>query len=791
MVQAAESAAAAAQAAQAMLSRQTGDESRSWWELLPKPQVFDHSTRESEISSWKEWSLSFEQYIASVDGRFAEDIQNMRSHLDREVDPVDFSDSEKQRNTFLYSLLSSLVRQRALLVVRQTTGNNGLEAYRTLIQQNEPISKNRSMGLLNVIMNWPTFSGKLSLMQNVLKLEHAYAEYEKFGNRLNDDLKTAILMRSVTGQLKAWLQLQVTESTTYSRVREMVLMYDVSTTRWSEQMVLGMDSSGTTGDGPTPMEIDRVESKGNGKSGAKGKQKGKGDSKGKSKGKQKGKGDSKGKSKGYDQKGSKGNAGDRSKGKGKSDGKQCYICGRSGHFARECWQNQVRAMPQSSVAQTSDAGVPQQAPIQGSPSSSAGASFTYVSSASQHGHQVQQSGGQGTQYRVARIVENNDKDMVFDLTASSQCDGFLRVVHFHIGDDDDDMGGAEFPAGVRAVVEEVPDNSNLETILLDSGADASVFPISLVGAGEAISSQATKLQDAQGKPIPIDSMRLVEIKIPTSSGNSIVLKEKVAISSRVSQPILCFGHLLEQGFGIDGREQSLIHAAGGINIPLQMQNKSMAVLGHVRVLQAAPTVHGPQVVGMVKAEVEQTLINSPIGWSVNATGYIVGRHLSDSFQDPSLAFPGLQGPQCRTTIAKGDDGRWYILELNEPLRGIIQPDSKFHDMDSMRSVTTIVTEGEKFPDLMGFRFEGEGHGNDAFEVHENPGDAVLVAPEDEIQGAEIAVPEAAMEGRDVGEAQVIVRPAKDDEIVVNGVRLTEESSLAVQHFNIRWQEEGF
>ena len=338
------------------------------------------------------------------------------------------------------------------------------------------------------------------------------------------------------------------------------------------------------------------------------------------------------------------------------------------------------------------------------------------------------------------------------------------------------MGGAEFPAGVRAVVEELPDNSNLETILLDSGADASVFPISLVGAGEAISSQGTKLQDAQGKSIPIDSMGF-EIKIPTSSGNSIVLKEKVAISSRVSQPILCFGHLLEQGFGIDGREQSLIHAAGGINIPLQMQNKSMAVLGHFRVLQAAPAVQGPQVVRMVKAEVEQSLINSPIGWSVNATGYIVGRHLSDSFQDPSLAFPRLQGPQCRTTIASGDDGCWYILELNEPLRGIIQPDSKFHDMDGMRSVITIVTEGEKWPDSMGFRFEGEGHGGDAFEVHEDPGDAVLVAPEDEIQGAEIAVPEAAMEGRDVGEAQVIVRPAKDDEIVVNGVTLT-ESSLA-------------
>ena len=223
MVQAAEAAVAAASAAQQLLSRQTPEEPRSWWKLLPKPAVFDHSSRETEISAWREWSWSFEQYITSVDPKFGDDIQAMRSKLDQAVDPVDFSDSERQRNAFLYSMFSSLLRQRPLLVVRQITGCNGLEAYRTLIQQNEPVSKNRSMGLLNIIMNWPAFGGKQSLMQQVLKLEHAFNEYEKLGSRLNDDLKTAILMRSVTGQLKVWLQLQVTETTTYSRVREMVL----------------------------------------------------------------------------------------------------------------------------------------------------------------------------------------------------------------------------------------------------------------------------------------------------------------------------------------------------------------------------------------------------------------------------------------------------------------------------------------------------------------------------------------------------------------------------------------
>ena len=62
------------------------------------------------------------------------------------------------------------------------------------------------------------------------------------------------------------------------------------------------------------------------------------------------------------------------------------------------------------------------------------------------------------------------------------------------------------------------------------------------------------------------ALRMVEIKLPTISGKVVTLKERVAISSKVSQPILCFGHLLEQGFGIDGVEQALVHAANHINI---------------------------------------------------------------------------------------------------------------------------------------------------------------------------------------------------------------------------------
>ena len=110
--------------------------------------------------------------------------------------------------------------------------------------------------------------------------------------------------------------------------------------------------------------------------------------------KQKGK-DGKGKSQKGDQKGSKGGgAGKQSKGKGKGE-KQCYVCGHTGHYARDCWQ-QVRNV-------STDGG--QGSTVQGSPASSAGGMLSVS-----HSQPVSQpsNSAQATQHRVARILETGD-----------------------------------------------------------------------------------------------------------------------------------------------------------------------------------------------------------------------------------------------------------------------------------------------------------------------------------------------------------------------------------------------
>ena len=61
-----------------------------------------------------------------------------------------------------------------------------------------------------MILEWkPSEVKKGCIWGQVLRLEEAFAEYEKTGSRLEDNIRFAGLMRCIGGQLKTWLQLHV------------------------------------------------------------------------------------------------------------------------------------------------------------------------------------------------------------------------------------------------------------------------------------------------------------------------------------------------------------------------------------------------------------------------------------------------------------------------------------------------------------------------------------------------------------------------------------------------------
>ena len=261
-----------------------------------------------------------------------------------------------------------------------------------------------------------------------------------------EELRTAVLLRSVTGQLKVWLQLQIDDSFGYDKVRELILSYERSTAKWTEQMVLGTSMASDTS---APMEVDRIQKgKGSGKdqkgSGKKGdpykgghgyfKGKSKGDSKGKGKFSDKGKGktkNSKSNGKSYDGQGSMAvngqivpkervmanNKGRGDNGKGGKPTIQCWHCGGN-HKAADCFKNNhVRQ-----VFDEQDTSQQQQQQQQSSPPPSQSSQSQRVSNS------AAPSTTSATTYRVNRVSAYDDShDLVFDLCGSDVDFSNMRI----------------------------------------------------------------------------------------------------------------------------------------------------------------------------------------------------------------------------------------------------------------------------------------------------------------------------------------------------------------------------
>ena len=75
---------------------------------------------------------------------------------------------------------------------------------------------------------------------------------------------------------------------------------------------------------------------------------------------------------------------------------------------------------------------------------------------------------------------------------------------------------------------EIPsDTGDICSIVLDSGADAAVFPMQFAGCGDDPGETSARLHDAQGRVIPVETMRDVEVRLLDETGKRVLLKERV------------------------------------------------------------------------------------------------------------------------------------------------------------------------------------------------------------------------------------------------------------------------
>ena len=765
-----EAATRAANAAADSMQRSGGSQQKDLYKLLPKPSSFNPSDRDQEVLQWRDWYWTVRQYIAVIDGKFLEDLDYIEGHMDNELD-FDFLSSEEQgRGRFLYGLLGSLVQGRLLGLVRNVSDSNGGEALRQLLLNCQPKARNRTMSLLQGIMSYPSFNMKTSILAQILRLEEHFLQYEKLGGKIGEEMKAAVLLRSLSGPLKTHLNLTLNEGSSYAKIRESVISFDMATTKWNEAGSLSYVAPQNDPTGVMPMEVDRVQ-KGKGKN-SKGKGKGK-DSKGKGKSSEKGKSKGKGDWR-QDDKGQGGkDYGKGQKGKSKSKDKDktslaCYTCGQVGHVARDCWRNVRQVGQETTVRAGSDA------------SAAASDTATTITAAGpakpavKRIHQVSP--------EAPHFVESEHEVKVFDLRCLKEVEQkSVRVVQFFIGDMENEEVALDGPSTVRTTSRKSRERST--KLIVDSGADAAVFPLEWMTSGRAVCGEELPLQDAQGRRIPTQGCRDVEILLGTQSGVPVVLRERVVFSSEVSQPILCFGKLLQSGWSIDAEEQCLANQS--VRVPLEFQNRSLVVQGTIRMVSEVPAV-----VRMLQVALGPQLLefkDRTHGWHEENNEFWKGIHIGCNFQNPAYV-PGLsQEHDWHRTTLVCSEGRWFLVELAESLSSMEDHQLPIPEVMENVPIMTFVTYEYFTPEEMGFQILEENpfatveHAKSVEERAEVIPEAPVAMEEGGESGEELERKEELERREDESdslrqEVEVEVGPLLPKTILVNGIELSEEES---------------
>ncbi|CAE7930835.1 unnamed protein product, partial [Symbiodinium necroappetens] len=456
------------------------------------------------------------------------------------------------------------------------------------------------------------FDPAKSLSEQVTRHEESIAEYERISSlKFSEDLKITTLVQAAPAALQVQLHMSLNSETTYAKLREQLLAYERSTTRWQASSTLTLPTTSTTSqDTGGPMDVDRVEREGKGKKGKD--RKGKGDPKGKGKGK-----------------GGKNDATAKPKAKPKGE---CWYCGKTRHFARDCRAKAKEGKGKGSgkVQQVTQEETPTPPPSSSSlPPSSASTFSTSTAATQQHPRAVR---------RVRMVTPPGVPScVVYDISEDT------------LPAEDQDRDEDEYYA---------------TQIILDTGADASMVPESLRELGATAPSNVCppRLCDAQGNAIPTHSLRQYEFWLRNAEGNAYCIRE-VCVVGRVKVPLLAVGKLFRKGW-------SLVHKGAGLSLeepyglhhtPVKFKNNSLAVAGEIRAITEVPRTLPPRVPRVTLTEEMQGLVGKE-GMHVLADGtkfHYTARasHLLDArpWYDPNFF-------KARTTLFQSVSGQWLQVE---------------------------------------------------------------------------------------------------------------------------------
>ena len=753
--------------------------------LVKQPTQFGAVSSEQEHREWRQWKLRFTSWIALQSPPMYEMLDRVEAHPDSEVAMVDLDPEQTAISLQLHSLLLAYTQGNAFRIVEEVRDCCGGEAYRRLLCENEPRTTSRAAAIMECIMSYQPSSKDLSIRQRVAEIEVLFDTYRSTtGSEVDNIMKVAILMRLLKPELKRHVQLQISDTTTYAKVRDLITDYDRATASWAVETVRPVGGI-AAGDGVTPMEVDRV-NKGKGKDKGKGKGKGKGkDQFAKGKGKDKGKGKQTGSSQYEQQQRGKGKEANKGKGNMVAMRQSCatfvanlamlpVTVGKDRRMSGMLFLVGKVAIIMYNFEEQSNS-VSESQPFWMHDQKKYFVQTVACGSTCFHDMEQQTVGVDQHDMEHSRVehfdISLSDNDGNWDTSSFEH--SFMNLTgmpDLHV------WNCNAVSSGEPDLQDYVPheDFSGDMPVVVDTGADISVAPLWCRDFNADI-------RNASGELMPTEAMRRLSVRVQDDSGTHLDFTDFFAISN-VRQPILAVGQILH----VLG-QPSLQSPDGAVNIRLQFRHNSLEVSGRVHAIQVRPVEvsrgsrdpepatipERPELCVGQFVKLGDAWSELAPGWNVLPAGHVV--HLeqkTDKLTDPH---PVWKSRPYRTCLASMDGKDWKVITLNEAWGNLADAQAVYTGVP--RRLITVVTEKPlELKTLWMSKEEMEAilveQQDQALEesVEPKPVEGEVDDEEAEVPGfADVDLPTVEVEGVPID--------AAPNRLIVNGEEITAESSL--------------
>ena len=236
---AAQAATAVAEKVSAKGGMSSGMESAA--KVLKNPDVFNGE----DAAGFMGWKLNFETWMGYGDDRFNELLGKVE-RMDRAPVFSSYDSEQKSMANKFFAILSSYLRGRTNALVRSVANSDkdGFKLWYDLCREYLPNSKQRTLSLAQTLAQYPQFSNKIGMLEQILNFEQLVGQYESSsGNTYPGDLKAATILRCSPQRIREYLQLSLKEDSSYADIREAVLAHERVTKGFSSESILKQDCS--------------------------------------------------------------------------------------------------------------------------------------------------------------------------------------------------------------------------------------------------------------------------------------------------------------------------------------------------------------------------------------------------------------------------------------------------------------------------------------------------------------------------------------------------------------------